>query len=173
MENTRVRTITWQDAKLSARASDEISGYDYLCGIRDGKIEPPPAAKLIGYRITEVEEGNVIFELDPAEYHYNPFATVHGGIATTLLDTTMTASVLSTLSTGFTCSTLEIKVNFIRPITHQSGTVHCRAKIIHQGRLVARVEARIVDAMEKLYAHAMSTCMIHKTEPFRKQSGSD
>ncbi len=170
MENTRTRTITWQDAKLSARASDEISGYEYLCGIRDGKIAPPPAAKLIGYRIAEVEEGNVIFELDPAEYHYNPFATVHGGIATTLLDTTMTASVLSTLSTGFTCSTLEIKVNFIRPITQQSGTVYCRSKIIHQGRIIARVEAGIADGMEKLYAHATSTCMIHKTGPFKKQT---
>jgi len=163
MENTRTRTITWQDSKLSARESDAISGYDYLCGVRDGRIAPPPVAKLIGYRIREVEEGSVIFELEPAEYHYNPFATVHGGIATTLLDTTMTASVLSTLSIGFTCSTLEIKVNFIRPITHRSGTVHCKSEIIHRGRQVARVEARIFDRKEKLYAHAMSTCMIHKT----------
>jgi uncharacterized protein (TIGR00369 family) len=163
MENTRTRTITWQDTKLSTRESDAISGYDYLCNIRDGKIEPPPVAKLIGYRIREVEKGNVIFELEPAEYHYNPFATVHGGIAATLLDTTMTASVLSTLSTGFTCSTLEIKVNFIRPITHRSGTVHCKARIIHKGRHITSVEARIFDSKEKLYAHAMSTCMIHKT----------
>jgi len=163
MENTRTRTITWQDTKLNTRASDTISGYDYLCSIRDGKIEPPPAAKLIGYRIREVEEGNVVFEFEPAEYHYNPFASVHGGIVTTLLDTTMTATVLSTLSTGFTCSTLEIKVNFIRPITCRSGTIHCKANILHQGRHIASVEAKIFDSREKLYAHAMSTCMIHKT----------
>ena len=99
--------------------------------LKDGKIKPPPMAMLVGYRISEIDPGRAVFKLEPSEYHYNPFATVHGGIACTLLDTTMTASVLSTLSVGFSCSTLEIKVNFIRPITSKTGIVSCEAKIIH------------------------------------------
>jgi len=68
--------------------------WDYLKAIKSGKISPPPIAKLVGYKISEIHNGYAVFELNPAEYHYNPFATVHGGILSTLIDTTMTASEL-------------------------------------------------------------------------------
>ena len=107
----RVHTLTWEDPKISARDTGSISGIDYLRAIKNGQIESPPVAKLVGYRIADVESGRAIFTLTPAEYHYNSFATVHGGIASTILDTTMTAAVLSTFPVGVGCSTLEIKVN--------------------------------------------------------------
>jgi len=107
MENIeRKRTIIWDDPKNNARDATSISGLDYLKAIKDDKINPPPVAMLVGYKISEVDHGYAVFELDPAEYHYNPFATVHGGIISTLLDTTMTASVLSTLQKGISCSTV-------------------------------------------------------------------
>jgi uncharacterized protein (TIGR00369 family) len=162
MNKQRVHTITWEDPKISARDATSISGLDYLCSIRDGKIKPPPIAMLVGYRIREVEKGSTLFELEPAEYHYNPFATVHGGIASTLLDTAMTSAVLSTLSVGLSCSTVEVKVNFIRPITNKTGIVRCKAKIIHAGNRIATAEGRIIDNNEQLYAHGVSTLMIFK-----------
>jgi len=70
----------------------------------------------------------------------NPFSTAHGGIISTLLDTTMTAFVLSTLQKGFSCSTIEIKVNFIRPVTANTGLVRCKARPIHVGKRLATVE---------------------------------
>ncbi len=158
----RTHTVTWGDPKISARDSDSISGIDYLRAIKEGRIEPPPAAKLIGYRIVEIETGHAVFTLEPAEYHYNPFATVHGGIASTILDTAMTAAVLSTLPVGLGCSTLEIKVNFIRPITRKTGELRCRAKTIHVGSRMATAEGKLLDSQNKLYAHAVSTCMIFK-----------
>lgn len=160
----RVHTITWEDPKISARDATSISGLDYLRSIKDGKIKPPPIAMLVGYRIQEVEKGSAIFELEHAEYHYNPFATVHGGIASTLLDTATTAAVLSTLSIGLSCSTIEFKVNFIRPITSKTGVVRCRAKTIHIGSRVATAEGKITDNKGKLYAHAVSTLMVFKHE---------
>ncbi|MBN1849445.1 MAG: PaaI family thioesterase [Deltaproteobacteria bacterium] len=157
---SRTRTITWVDPSISARNPQAISGLEYLRSIRDGIITPPPVAKLIGYKIRDVEEGRAVFELKPEEYHYNPFATVHGGIVSTLLDSTITASILSTLPIGQSCSTVEFKTNFIRPITAQTGTVRCVARKIHIGKRLATAEGQVVDVKGILYAHAVSTLMI-------------
>lgn len=159
----RKRTIIWDDPQINKRdAVSAVSGLDYLKAIKNGEISPPPIANLIGYRIAEVDFGHAIFELNPAEYHYNPFATVHGGILSTLLDTTMTALVLSTLSEGFSCTTIEIKVNFIKPVTANSEVLRCEAKPIHIGKRFATVEGRLKDKNGKLYAHGTSTCSIFK-----------
>ena len=157
----RKRTIIWDDPDINKRdAAASISGLDYLRAIKDGKISPPPIAMLVGYNISEVDNGYAVFELNPAEYHYNPFATVHGGILSTLLDTTMTASVLSTLPKGISCSTIEIKVNFIRPATAKTEVLRCEARPIHIGKRLATVEGRLKDKNGELYAHGISTCSI-------------
>ncbi|MCL4490154.1 MAG: PaaI family thioesterase [Chloroflexi bacterium] len=156
----RIRTVTWEDPAISARDAQSIGGLEYLRSIKEGKIKPPPAAMLIGYRPSEVEVGRVVFELEPAEYHYNPFASVHGGVAGILLDSAMTAAILTTLPAGVTCSTLEMKVNYIRPMTDRTGLVRCEAKTIHVGSRIATAEGRITDLKGKLYAHGVNTCVI-------------
>jgi uncharacterized protein (TIGR00369 family) len=156
----RARTVTWEDPQVSRRDAAAISGLDYLVAIRDGRIPQPPAARLLGYRLCELERGRVVFELEPAEYHYNPFATVHGGITSTLLDSAMTAAVPSTLRIGLGCSTLEMKVNFVRPISGSVGVVRAEGKIIHLGSSIATAEGRLLDGQAKLYAHAVTTCAI-------------
>jgi uncharacterized protein (TIGR00369 family) len=103
------------------------------------------------------------YELDPHECHYNPFASVHGGIISTLLDTAMTAAVLSTLGKGVGCATAEIKVNFIRPVTTGTGTLRCEAKPIHIGKRLATAEGHLKDSRGMLYAHAVCTCSIFTT----------
>jgi len=140
-----------------------ISGFDYLCSIKDGKIKPPPVAVLLGYRLSEVEIGRAVFELNPAEYHYSPLASVHGGIAATLLDSAMTAAIISTVPIGITCSTIEMKVNFVRPITSTTGLVRCEGKIIHVGKRTGTAEGKLIGSQGKLYAHAVNTCMILRT----------
>jgi uncharacterized protein (TIGR00369 family) len=116
----------------------------------------------VGYRIVEVEEGRTLFELEPAEYHYNPFASVHGGMVTTLLDASMTAAVITTLSKGYTCSTLELKINFIRPVFESTGVIQSQGSLVHLGRHIAIAEGTVKDLQGKKYAHATSTCMIIK-----------
>jgi len=162
----RERVISWADPETNKRdAMASISGLEYLQGIREGRIDPPPAAKLLGYRIHTVETGHSVFELDPAEYHYNPFATVHGGILSTLLDSAMTASVITTLPRGQTCSTMEIKVNFIRPVTAETGVLRCEARPVHVGRRLATVEGHLKNREGKLIAHGISTCSIFSVKP--------
>jgi len=161
MENTeRTRTITWLNPKAGARDAASISGLDYLRSIIDGKISPPPAAILLGYKIVEARNGFAAFEINPQEYHYNPFAMVHGGIISTVLDSTMTASILTTLPKGVGCSTAEIKVNFIRQVTAETGILRCEASPIHIGKRLAVAEGRVKDREDNLYAYGVTTCMI-------------
>jgi uncharacterized protein (TIGR00369 family) len=156
----RSRTITWEDPRIGARDARNVSGLDYLTAIRDRIGPPPPVAELLGYRLIEVAHGLAVFELQPAEYHYNPFATVHGGIISTLLDSAMTAAVMSTLGIGTACSTVEIKVNFIRPVTDRTGPLRCEARPIHVGKRLATVNGWLRDAGGELYAHGVSTCSL-------------
>ncbi len=160
----RKKTVIWQNPKNNTRDVSNTSGLDYLRAIKNEKIAPPPVAMLIGYKILNVENGYVVYELNPKEYHYNPFSTVHGGIISTLLDTAMTASVLSTLIKGINCSTVEIKVNFVRPVTSKCGTLQCEARPLHIGKNLATVEGKLKDQNDKLYAHGVSTCSIFKSE---------
>lgn len=159
-DTPRTRTVTWEDPRVGRRDAGAIAGLDYLRAIREGRIPQPPAARLIGYGLSEVERGRVVFELTPAEYHYNPFATVHGGILGTLLDSAMTAAVLSMLPVGVACSTLEMKVNYVRAVTGAVGVLRAEGKVVHAGTTVATAEGRLVDAGGKLYAHATTTCSI-------------
>ncbi len=161
-EHGRIRTVTWEDPIISARDATSISGFNYLYSIKEGRIKPPPAAMLIGYRLVDVEIGRVVFELEPAEYHYNPFASVHGGIAGTILDSAMTSAILSTLPIGIGCSTIEMKVNFVRPITSRTGLVRGEGKIVHVGKRIGTAEGKLTDLQGRLYAHAVTTCMIFR-----------
>lgn len=157
----RTKTIFWGDPEKNKRdAIVSVSGLYYLRAIKDEKISPPPVANLVGYKICEVDNGYAAFELSPQEFHYNPFATVHGGILSILLDTTMTASVLSTLPKGFSCTTIEIKVNFVKPVSVKTGMLKCEARPIHIGNKMATVEGRLMDIEGVLYAHGVSTCSI-------------
>jgi uncharacterized protein (TIGR00369 family) len=162
-DSCRIRTVTWEDPRVSARDATSISGLNYLCSIKEGKTKPPPVAVLLGYRLAEVEIGRAVFELEPAEYHYNPLASVHGGVASTLLDSAMTAAIISTLPIGVTCSTIEMKVNFVRPITSKTGLIRCEGKIIHVGSRTGTAEGKLLGHQGKLYAHGVNTCMIIRT----------
>lgn len=159
-DGTRQRTVSWDDPRASRRDAAAVSGLEYLLSLKEGKAPQPPAARLLGYRIREVERGRAVFELEPGECHYNPFATVHGGIMATLLDSAMTAAVLSTLPVGVACATLEMKVNFVRPVRAESGPLRCEAAAIHLGSSIATAEGKIFDGRQKLCAHAVATCSV-------------
>jgi uncharacterized protein (TIGR00369 family) len=160
LQSSRTRTITWEDPTAAVQTGKSISGIAYLKAFQTGELPPPPIAVLLGMSITEVSEGRVVFTAEPSEYHYNPLGTVHGGVMATLLDSALGCAVQSMLpaSTGYT--TLELKVNYLRPITVRTGTVYAEGKIIHVGGRIATAEGRLTDAAGKLYAHGTTTCII-------------
>ncbi len=161
-KQTRTRTISWQDPRAQAETARSLSGLEYLQKIVAGELPRPPISALMNFGITELSEGRAVFTVEPAEYHYNPIGVVHGGLAATLLDSAMGCAVHSTLPAGVGYTTLEIKVNYIRPLTAEMGIVRCEAKVIHIGGRTATAEGRVLDASGKLYAHATTTCIIFR-----------
>ena len=159
-DTTRTRTFSWQDPMIGATAARTMSGLEYLRAMVRGELPGPPIMATLGIDGIEVEEGRVVFAVEPAEYHYNPIGVVHGGVASTLCDSAMACAVHSTLPSGVGYTTLELKVNFVRPLTRDTGRVTCEGRTIHVGGRVATAEAHIRDADGKLYAHATSTCMV-------------
>src|SRR5207247_1407706 len=111
----------------------------------------------------EVGEGHASFELDPAERHYNPLGTVHGGIAATLLDSAMGCAVHTTLNEGEAYRTLELKVNYVRAITEATGRVVAAGSVIHRGGRLATAEARLTDKNGRLLAQATRATRISAT----------
>ncbi|MGH2484387.1 MAG: PaaI family thioesterase [Ktedonobacterales bacterium] len=158
--SARRRLITWTDPRAAAEFGRTMSGLDYLRAIAAGNAPQPPIANTLGMRLAEIEDGRAVFTLEPAEYHYNPIGSVHGGIAATLLDSAMGCAVNTRLPLGTGYTTLELKVNYIRPLVIGIGVVRCVGTIIHVGGRVATAEGRIVDANGKLYAHGTTTCLI-------------
>ena len=137
-----------------------MTGLEAMHAIVAGELPGPPIAELVGFDLVEVGEGRASFELDPAERHYNPLGTVHGGIAATLLDSAMGCAVHTTLNEGEAYTTLELKVNYVRAITEATGRVVATGSVIHRGGRVATAEARLTDADGRLLAHGTSTCLI-------------
>src|SRR6266568_3123517 len=117
----RTRIITWDDPQLIVQGGKGLSGIEWLRAVQEGKLPMPPVAALLGMDLAEVEEGRVVFTLELAEFHYNPYATVHGGITTTLLDSAMTCAVQSVLPLGTLSTTLDLTTHFLRPMTIKTG----------------------------------------------------
>lgn len=161
MENLkRSRTYEWIDPMHTAHTGRSMSGYDFLKGLLDGRIPPPPIAETIGFRPSALEPGKVSFEFEPKEFHYNPLGMVHGGVISTILDTALGCALQSQLPQGTGYTTLELKVNFVRAVTIKSGLLKADGRLVHLGRTTAVTEADLRDLTGKLYAHATCTCLL-------------
>lgn len=157
---TRTRTTTWDDPAPFKTAARARSGLEILHAIGHGELPVPPMMRTLGIEAVAVEVGRAVFAAVPGEHHYNPLSVVHGGLAAALCDTVMGCAIHSLLPVGAGYTTLELKINFVRPITVDTGRVECEGTTIHVGSRIATAEARVVDGEGKLYAHATTTCML-------------
>jgi uncharacterized protein (TIGR00369 family) len=142
---------------------DEImarGGLSFLTDMAAGNLPQPPMCETLGFYLAEVKEGYACFEGLPEQRHYNPIGTVHGGLAATLLDSALGCAIFSTLAPGEAWTTLELKLNMVRPITQDTGLLRAEGRLIHRGRTVATSDGTVKDHAGKLYAHATTTCMI-------------
>jgi uncharacterized protein (TIGR00369 family) len=137
-----------------------LDGLSLMKGIMEGRFPAPPISRALGFSISLIEHGRVIFDYEPVFDHYNPLGSVHGGIAATLLDSVMGCCIHTTLKPGMGFTTLEIKINYVRAMTDKTGLVQAEGKIINIGSRIATSEGRLVDASGKLLAHGTTTCLI-------------
>jgi uncharacterized protein (TIGR00369 family) len=157
----RTRTITWEDPLAGVAMRRTMSGREYLEAMQRGELPPPPMAQLMDIDIVEVGDGRATFEGRPGEQHYNPIGVVHGGFVATLLDSVMGCAVetLQSADTGYT--SLDLKVNYVRPVTMDTGRVLAEGVVVHAGRRVATAEGRVFSARTgKLLAHGSATLLI-------------
>ena len=152
-------TETLDPLALAARGA-ELSWMEYVQAIFAGELPPPPIATLMGFRGVEAEPGRALFEMEPGLQHYNPIGSVHGGVALTLLDSAMGCAVHTLLERGVGYTTLEVKTNFVRPITADTGLIRCEGIVVHRGSRIATAEGRLTDEGGKLLAHGTTTCLI-------------
>ncbi|MGX1305620.1 uncharacterized protein (TIGR00369 family) [Amorphus suaedae] len=137
-----------------------LTGLEQLQRIVDGRFPAPPMAAHLDFRLVEVAEGRARFEGTPRADFYNPLGTIHGGWAATLLDSALACAVHTTLAAGEAYTTLEIKVNMVRPIFDTSGPLTAEGTVVHRGQRTATSEARLVDASGRIHAHGSTTCLI-------------
>ncbi len=161
----RRREITWDDPLVGAALARDMSGLEYLRGIAAGRIPAAPIAALLGLSVVQVEPGQVTFRLAIGEHLYNPIGSVHGGVFCTLLDSAMGCSVHAALNRGQAYTTLELKVNFIKPLTLDTPSVVAAGQVISLGRRVATASAQITGPDGTLYAHGTTTCLIFDARP--------
>jgi uncharacterized protein (TIGR00369 family) len=154
------RLIEWDDPAEIAAMGRDLSGIEFLTGIKEGRIPAAPIGRLLGFHFTRIEPGAVSLVLPIGPHLYNPIGSVHGGIAATVLDTVMGCSIHSMLPKGRAYSTLEIKISYLRPMTHALGEVTVEGLVLNVGRKAAFAEGKILDSAGKLYATGTTTCAV-------------
>lgn len=137
-----------------------MTGMEFFESVFAGLLPPPPIGDSLDFIPVHLEPGLAIFQGTPLQRHYNPLGTVHGGWFCTLLDSALGCAVHTTLLAGKGYTTLELKVNMLRPLTDAVPLVRAEGKVVHAGRQVATAEGRIFGADGRLYAHATTTCLV-------------
>ena len=139
---------------VSAASQKEMSALEFVQGLVNGTLP------LNMIDVIEAVRGRVVVTVEPSEAHLNPYGTVHGGLAATLLDRCMGLAVQSTLDKGFGQTTVEFKISLLRPMTPEMGRVKAEGIVLNCGRRIGTAEGRLTDGDGRLLAHGTTTCLV-------------
>jgi len=148
---------------VSSEQREAMSGLEFVQGLASGALPLNTIARTLGYDVVEAESGRVVLTITPTDAHLNPWGTVHGGLAATLLDSCMGLSIQSMLEKGVGSTTLEFKISLVRAITLETGPIRAEGNVLNCGRRVGTAEGRVTDAKGRLLAHGTTTCLIFPT----------
>lgn len=126
-------------------------------GMIRGDVSSPPVSRLVGFRVVEVAAGRAVFEMEAGPQHANPMGTLHGGILCDIADAAMGIAYASTLGEGESFTTLELKINFFKPVWN--AKLRAEARIVKKGKTVGMAECDVFDEKGSLVARATSTCL--------------
>ena len=135
---------------------------DQLRMVQRGEAPPAPIADLIGFSLTDVEPGRAVVTLLASPRHLNPMGTLHGGVLCDVADAAMGIAYAGTLDEGETFTTLELKINFLKPV--RAGRLIATGRLVKGGHTVGLLECDVVDEKDRLVARASSTCMTLRGE---------
>jgi uncharacterized protein (TIGR00369 family) len=141
--------------------------FDLIQMILRGEAPQPPVATLIGFRLTTAQPGEAVVEFEATERHANPMGTLHGGILCDIADAAMGLAYASTLEEGETFTTLELKINYLKPVW--TGKLRAVGKVVKGGRMIGLVECDVMNDKQELVARASSTCMTLRGEAAQRR----
>jgi uncharacterized protein (TIGR00369 family) len=121
-----------------------------------------PAAQLVGFEVPEAGSGKAVVTLNAGPQHLNPMGTMHGGILCDIADAAMGIAFASTLEPLESFTTIELKINFFRPVRDERLRVE--GQVIQRGRTIGYAESTIFDQNGRLVAKANSTCLVLRGE---------
>jgi uncharacterized protein (TIGR00369 family) len=127
-----------------------------------GEVPPPPIAKLIGFTLVSAKPGEAVVEFQATEAHANPMGTLHGGVLCDIADAAMGIAYAANLEEGESFATLELKINFLKPIW--KSRLRAIGRVVKQGRTVGFIECDVTDEKGSLVARATSTCITLRGE---------
>jgi uncharacterized protein (TIGR00369 family) len=136
------------------------SGLEVLQLVKEGRLRLPPISDAIPFDLRDFEFGRATIVSTPNEKFHNTMGIMHGGYAMTLLDSCMGVAIYTTLSSGIGYTTIETKVNFVKPITTETQLLRAVGHAVHIGTRTATAEGRLIDEEGKLYAHGTTTCFL-------------
>ena len=123
----------------------------------------PPIGETVGFSLSEVGEGRAVFVLTARmDRHANPMGTLHGGVLCDVADAAMGTAYATLLDAGESFTTLELKINFLRPVW--DATLTATGRVVQRGKTVGLTECDVTDEKGRLIARASSTCLTLRGE---------
>src|SRR5713101_5267829 len=153
--HTRNQIIEWPDPGAVREQADGLSLLDSIRAIRDGKLPPPPIARLIGFHYVGAEPGEIVIELQPEQSLENTSGTLHGAAAGAMLDTAMCAATGTLLPADKRTTTLDLTVSYLKPLTIESGPIRAIGRVVDLAERTAYAAGEIRDGAGSLAAHAV------------------
>ena len=143
----------------------DLTGLEIMQRMIAGRLPRPPISVAMDFDLLAAAAGSALFAGTPGARFLNPYGTVHGGYVATLMDSAMTCAVQTTVGAGFGVTTVEFKVNFVKPIPVDVGRLRAVASAIHSGKRLGTAEGKLWDDRDVLYAHGTTTCMVYSLRP--------
>ena len=167
----REKSFRWSDPRELGLRLAERDGLDWLQAMKAGELPPPPAAEALGFEIEEIGAGTAVFSMSAQEWMCNPAAVIHGGLIATLLDTVLTLAVVTKLPRGKSCQTVQLNLNFVRPLLPTGERVRAVGEAVHVGTTIGTAEGRVFNAAGKMIAHGTATLALLAVEAMQGRPG--
>jgi uncharacterized protein (TIGR00369 family) len=162
-EEAAVRARTSKTGVARPEEVAGLTGLQVFQAMLAGELPRAPIADTLDFALVDASHGRAVFQGRPRLEHYNPLGGVHGGWFATLLDSAVGCAVHTTLPAGKLYTTVELKINIVRPLSAKVPLVRAVGTVIHAGNRMATADGRLTGPDGKLYAHASTTCFIFDT----------
>jgi len=156
-----VKVISW-DQSVASIAGTVRQPMDQRGFMAHAETNDVPVARLIGFEAKEIADGRALVTLAAGQQHANPMGTLHGGILCDIADAAMGMAFASTLAPEESFTTIELKINFFRPVWE--ARLRAEGKVVRRGSTIGYIECEITDESGRLIAKASSTCMALRGE---------